>query len=122
MNVVTEAKEYPAAVLIRAVEPVEGIEAMWRSRYGKPYSKDIPGADKRFINLTSGPGKVSQAFGIGKKLNGASLLGDTLFIEDRGEKVGKIVRAPRIGVDYAKEYKAKPWRFYLKDNPFVSRK
>ena len=122
LNIVTGKKEYPAAVLIRAVEPVEGIEAMWGNRYGKSYPKGISKTDKRFANLTNGPGKVCQAFEIDKTLNGASLTGKTLFVEDRGEKPGKIVSAPRIGVDYARQYKDKPWRFYVQDNLFVSKK
>ena len=57
---------------------------------------------------------------IDKKLNGVDLTGETLWIEDRPLDVGRILTAPRVGVDYAGEYKDKPWRFYVDENPHVS--
>lgn len=112
-NVVTECENYPAAVLIRAVEPVDGIDLMRRHRR-------VPEDDR---NLTNGPGKLCQALKIDKKLNGADLAGNVLWIEDRGLKIksSDVVSAKRIGVDYARQYKNKPWRFYLRGNPFVSK-
>ena len=59
--------------------------------------------------------------GIDKRLNGADLTGSTLWIEDRKLEVGRIASSPRVGVDYAGEYKDKPWRFYILGNPHVSR-
>lgn len=108
LNVITERKGFPAAVLIRALEPKEGIQTMKRRR-GKEKIED----------LTSGPGKLCQAMGIDKSLYGADLTGQTIYVEDRGEKTGKIVSTNRIGIDEGKE---KKWRFYLKDNRFISRK
>jgi DNA-3-methyladenine glycosylase len=98
-------------VLIRAVEPLENLEVMRRLRGKAP----------RDIDIGSGPGKLCKAMSIDKKLNGEDLLGDTLWIEDRNLKVGTIRTSPRVGVDYAGEYKDKPWRFYAEGNPHVSR-
>ena len=111
-NVVVGAIDTPHAILIRAVEPLENIEIM-RERRGA--MKDA--------NLTSGPGKLCIAFGIDKRFNGADLLGDKIWLED-GEKIpkSKIASGKRIGIDYAEEYAEKPWRFWIKDNAFVSRK
>lgn len=113
-NIVTEDHGYPAAVLIRAVEPVEGIEVMKRFRKLQEEK-----------NLTNGPGKFCQAFKIDRTLNEIDLMTSSeLWIEDRGEKVERrsMIKTKRIGVDYAKEYKDKFWRYYIKDNPCVSKK
>jgi DNA-3-methyladenine glycosylase len=110
LNLVTETKDYPAAVLIRAVEPVDGIELM-RSRRKNGLLR----------NLASGPGKLCQAFGIDRSLNGADLCASELFVEDRGEATPKIQATPRIGVDYAGKWKDKPFRFVIRDNEFVSK-
>jgi len=112
-NIVTEKENYPAAVLIRAIEPVEGINLI------KKYRK----TQKSIFNLTNGPGKLCQALKIDKSLNNFDLTDRALWLEDRGLKIkpSEIVAAKRIGVDYAGKYKNKPWRFYLKGNPFVSK-
>jgi DNA-3-methyladenine glycosylase len=107
LNLVTEKKGYPAAVLIRALEPDEGIEIMKRRR-GRQKPKDI----------TSGPGKLCQALDVDRKLNGADLCAGIICVEDRGEVVRRIATSSRIGVE---EEKAKKWRFYLKNNECVSR-
>ena len=106
-NIVTGKKDYPAAVLIRAVEPVP-----------------LPVIQSK-KKETNGPGKFSRVFRIDKKLNHLDLASprpDRLWLEDRGEAVKKseIAAAKRIGVDYAQEYKDRPWRFYLKRNEWVS--
>ena len=111
LNAVTEAEDYPAAVLIRAVEPLDHLNVMRKFR-------KYPDRD---TNIASGPGKLCMAMGIDKTLNGEDLTGDTLWIEDRRLEVGRIVVSPRIGVDYAGEYRDKPWRFYVEGNPHVSR-
>jgi len=110
-NVVTGAAETPHAVLIRAVEPVEGIELMRKRRHGQPDH-----------NLTNGPGKLCIALGIDRKLDAADLLGKDVWIEE-GEKISRsqIASGPRIGIDYAEEWIDKPWRFWLRDNSFVSK-
>ena len=110
LNLVTEEKDYPAAVLIRAVEPVDGIGLMKRRRRSEVLR-----------NLASGPGKLCQAFGVDRSLNGADLCGSVLYVEDRGEPVPKFQATPRIGVDYAVKWKAKPYRFLIRGNEFVSK-
>ncbi|MFA5128838.1 MAG: DNA-3-methyladenine glycosylase [Patescibacteria group bacterium] len=112
-NIVTEKENYPAAVLIRAIEPAEGIDLMKKNRK----------INTPTFNLTNGPGKLCQAFKIDKTLNALDLTKNILWIEDRGVKLKKseIFSAKRIGVDYAGKYKNKPWRFYIKGNPFVSK-
>ena len=111
LNIVTERAGYPAAVLIRAVEPLENADVMRRLR-GNP---------KKDTDIGSGPGKLCKAMSIDKSLNGENLLGGTLWIEDRNLEPGTIRTSPRVGVDYAGEYKDKPWRFYVDGNPHVSR-
>jgi DNA-3-methyladenine glycosylase len=109
LNIVTEREDYPAAVLIRAVEPSEGFELMQKQR---------PILDVR--RLTNGPGKLCQAFGIDRRLNGLDVCGETLFIEDRGTSLVDIVVTTRVGVDYAGPWRDKPWRFYVAGHPGVS--
>jgi DNA-3-methyladenine glycosylase len=110
LNIVTEAVDHPSAVLIRAVEPVEGVELMKKRR-----------RTEEVRNLASGPGKLCQAFAIDKALNGAEVCGNVLYVEDRAEPAPKISATPRIGVDYAGKWKDKPWRFLIRGNEFVSR-
>ncbi len=111
-NVVAGEIDSPHAVLVRAVEPFENIEIM-RQRRGKMPDK----------NLTSGPGKLCIALGIDRRFNNADLTGNEIWIEE-GEKFSteNIACGKRIGIDYAEEYAEKPWRFWVKNNPFVSRK
>ena len=110
LNFVTGPTDHPHVVLIRAVEPVEGIEIM-RDRRG-------PMKDK---NLTSGPGKLCIAFGIDRSLNGADLTGDRIWLEDYSFfPDDEISASKRIGIDYAAEYAEKPWRFWVNANSFVS--
>jgi DNA-3-methyladenine glycosylase len=119
LNIVTEKEGFPAAVLIRAIEPKKGVEKMLRNR---KLSKNA-GVIHELPLLASGPGRLCQAFGIAKKLNGADLTGDKIWIEDRGIKIRKrdIIQTKRIGVDYAGKCKNYPWRFYIKGNKFVSK-
>jgi DNA-3-methyladenine glycosylase len=111
LNVVTEPLGYPAAVLIRAVEPLENLDLMRKLRNNPDHD----------ANIASGPGKLCMAMSIDKQLNGADLLGTTIWIEDRKIDPGAILTSPRVGVDYAGEYKDKPWRFFVDGNPHVSR-
>ena len=110
-NVVTNELDNPHAVLVRAIEPVEGIEVMRKRRPGKTDH-----------NLTNGPGKLCIALGIDRKLDAADLLGDKVWLEEH-EQIprSRILVGPRIGIDYAEEWIDKPWRFWIRDNPFVSR-
>jgi DNA-3-methyladenine glycosylase len=111
LNLVTEAKDYPAAVLIRAVEPVKGIELMKRRRRSDELG-----------NLASGPGKLCQAFAIDRSLNGADVSGKILYVEDRGAPAPKILSTTRIGVNYAGKWKDKRLRFLVRGNEFVSKR
>jgi DNA-3-methyladenine glycosylase len=81
----------------------------------------LRGNPKKDTDIGSGPGKLCKAMSIDKNLNGENLLGRTLWIEDRNLEPGTIRTSPRVGVDYAGEYKDKPWRFYVDGNPHVSR-
>lgn len=111
-NVVTNTKDKAEAVLIRAIEPRIGIELMRERR-----------KSKHDRHLTSGPGKLTQALSITRKHNGTWLQDDDLWIEV-GDTVERkqIVTAKRIGIDYAGEDADLPWRFYLRDNVWVSKK
>src|ERR1044071_6052553 len=109
-NVVTNKQETPHAILIRAVEPIKGIDAMLE-RTGKR---------KLDHTLTKGPGNVSKALGISFKLHsGLSLLSKELFIAEDDFKLSKkdVIASPRIGVDYAGEDALLPYRFFIKGNP-----
>jgi DNA-3-methyladenine glycosylase len=119
-NVVVGAIGTPHAILIRAVEPVEGIEIMRERRVLKSKKPEAKIADK---NLTSGPGKLCIALGIDKTFNNEDLLGNSVWLE-KGKSFAdaEIASGRRIGIDYAEEYAEKPWRFWVKDNLFVSRK
>jgi len=112
-NVVTAAEGTPHAVLIRGVEPVAGLDVMQERRKMAVLKSSI----------TAGPGALSMALGITKKLNGADLLGDQLWIEDKGLSFpdGDIVAVPRVGVDYAADHALLPWRYYVKGNKYVSK-
>lgn len=113
-NVVTNATGIPHAVLIRALEPMEGIDVM-AQRTGKQET------DTR---LTSGPGNLAKALGIHTKVSGISLLGDNIYIaEDNFSlKKSQIVITPRIGVAYAGEDAKLRYRFFISGNPYVSGK
>jgi DNA-3-methyladenine glycosylase len=112
-NVVTNSKETPHAVLIRALEPVKGIGQMLQ-RVKKNFDH----------SLTRGPGNLSKALGISTTHSGYSLRSSELFIADDNFEYTKkdIAASPRIGVDYAGDHALLPYRFYIKGNPFVSGK
>ena len=112
-NVVTNRAETPEAVLVRALEPLQGVEEMKNRRNMLHYN----------FHLTSGPGKLTKALGIGRSFNGKSLLDDEIWIEDPGTKLASshIVASERIGIDYAGEDALLPWRFSIKGNSWVSK-
>lgn len=119
-NVVAGAVGTPHACLIRAVAPVENIEIMRARRMAKNKNPVAKMTDK---NLTSGPGKLCIALGVGKELNNADLLGEKVWLEDfKTFSDAEVASGKRVGIDYAEEFADKPWRFWVKDNPFVSRK
>jgi len=113
-NVVTNQQGIPHAILVRAVEPMEGIETMLL-RTGKK---------KLDYTLTKGPGNVGKALGLFTRHTGLNLQSDELYIADDGFKVKRtdIIATPRIGVDYAGDDAALPYRFIIRDNPWVSGK
>lgn len=112
-NVVTSVEGQPHAILIRAIQPTEGIEEMLLRR----------NMEKLKPNITQGPGSITKALGISRAINAISLQSDTLWIEDRGLTFTdeQIVAVPRVGVDYAGVDALLPYRFYVKGNPYVSK-
>ena len=118
MNVVAEAEGFPAAVLIRALDPLEGVGVM-RRRRGRP-AKGRRLHDTSTLapaDLCRGPGNLTMAMGITLEENCVDLLGTRLFIEDRGVECGEIVWGPRIGIRVGTEH---PWRAHLGGHPAVS--
>jgi len=112
-NVVTNVQDIPHAILIRAIEPLEGIDYMLERRH----------KEKVTPLLTAGPGAMSEALGIHTRHTGLSLQGPEIFIEDRGIKIAKkdIVAGTRVGVAYAQEDAMLPYRFSIRDNKYVSK-
>jgi DNA-3-methyladenine glycosylase len=112
-NVVTNVSGVADAVLIRALEPLTGIEEMKHRR----------GMLSNPFHLTSGPGKLSEALGIDRSLNGKFLLNNEVWIEDLGKRIAKkdIRASARIGIDYAGDDAFLPWRFTIIGNKWVSR-
>lgn len=112
-NIVTSVEGQPHAILVRAINPTEGIEAM-QVRRNMPVVKP---------NITAGPGSVAKALGINRDINAISLQSETIWIEDRGLKFTdeEINIGPRIGVSYAGDDAFLPYRFYVKGNKYVSK-
>lgn len=119
LNVVTEDDTVGTAVLIRAVEPIEGTEYMALNRYSRNINEL---SRKELINLTNGPGKLCMALGLDKRANGDSLLGEHFYIfsEDANKEI-EVMSTKRININYAEEAKDFEWRFYIKNNPYVSK-
>ena len=109
-NVVTNVEDVADAVLIRALEPLDGMDTL-RER--------LQSKNKL---LTNGPGILSKAMGINTQLNGAILTRNNIWIEEGETSVLEIVETTRIGIDYAEEDALLPWRYYIKENNWVSRK
>lgn len=112
-NIVASVEGHPVAILIRAMQPTEGLDVMLARRkmtIVKP-------------SITSGPGSVAQALGISRKINAISLQSDILWVEDKGMTVPDevIAAVPRVGVAYAGEDALLPYRFYIKGNIYVSK-
>ena len=112
-NVVTHEAEIPHAVLVRAIEPLEGIDIMLKRRKQETLKP----------MLTAGPGALSAALGIHTRHTGYDLQGPEIYIEDRGIKIPAkhIIAGARVGVGYAQEDALLPYRFHVKDNPYVSK-
>ena len=112
LNVVAGPGEKPEAVLIRALQLDEGIDLARRRRGDRV-------ADRR---LAAGPGNVGRALGIDRSLNGEDLLGGSVWIEPRVEPSPMITSGPRIGVGYAGPWAARRLRFWITDDPHISRR
>ena len=117
-NVVTEEEGTAGAVLLRAIEPVEGIETMRKNR-GWSAGVLEKWSMHQQVNLTNGPAKLCEALGIGRAENGTDLLGDQIYIT-KGTMIARstIVASTRIGITNASE---KKWRFYIRGNPWISK-
>lgn len=109
LNVVTEEEGNPCAVLIRGCETVGNPDPVSLRRYGVPY-KELDSYRKK--HLADGPGKLCLAMDIDRRLNGADLTGDILYIT-KGDTPAEIKTGKRINIDYAEEAADYPWRFYL---------
>ena len=111
MNIVTNHADIPEVLLLRALEPLEGIELMKKRR-----------KTDNIKLLCNGPGKLSQAMGITRNNYGDDLCGEMLYLEE-GITIPKeqILRTKRINIDYAEEAKDYLWRFIVKDNPYISK-
>lgn len=107
-NIVAGEVDEPHAVLVRAIEPVTGLEIMATRRRKPATDRD----------LTNGPGKLSQALGLSRAQNGVALLGGALYVAEGGASA--LGRSHRINIDYAGPWVDKPWRFYERDNRHVS--
>ncbi|MCB2296637.1 DNA-3-methyladenine glycosylase [Clostridium tagluense] len=117
-NVITKEEGSPEGVLIRAIEPIEGIDEMSKLRFNKVYNELTKA---QFKNLSSGPSKLCIAMNINKENNKQDLCPGNLYIEESMDKEKiEIIEAKRIGIDYAEEAKDFKWRFYIKDNVWVS--
>jgi DNA-3-methyladenine glycosylase len=112
LNVVAGPGEKPEAVLVRALALDEGV-TLARARRG-PKAADV--------RLASGPGNVGQALGVDRRQNGVDLLRGPVRIEPSGEPPPSVARGPRVGVDYAGPWAARPMRFWIADDPHVSRR
>lgn len=110
LNFVTEPEGEPAAVLIRGLEAVSGIDTLTQLRFPKQNGHLNAYQTKNFLN---GPGKLCKALSVDKSLNGADLTGFDLFVAHDNTTPSQIFSGPRIGIDYAEEAKDFPWRFWI---------
>lgn len=117
LNISANKENIPHCVLIRAVEPIDNIDEMSYNRFSKSYN-ELSNYQKK--NLTNGPGKLCKALNIDRSLSGDSVFGSHLYIIDNDNNDFEIVEDKRVNIDYAEEYKDKLWRFYIKDNKYVS--
>lgn len=130
LNAITKEEGEPQGVLIRALEPLIGLDFIANQRYKKTYSEL---SRKEKLNLTSGPSKLCMALDITKELNNTTFISGEMYItkpdeevknlfEVQEEEYGEIIKSKRIGVDYAEEAKDFLYRYYFKGNPYVSKR
>jgi len=114
-NIVTGKKDHGTAVLLRAMEPISGLEVFGKRRFNK---KEL--SEKEIINFLNGPAKICQAFNIDRKQNGTDLTkGEIYLLYAPKIPTNKVVKTTRIGIKKSTEL---PWRFYIKDNQYISKK
>lgn len=116
-NIVTREAGNPQAVLIRAAEPIAGLDFMAQNRFQKTYDQL---SKSQIKGLANGPGKLCKALLIDKSLNGEDLCSNKLYVEEGENDKFNIVCSKRIGVDYAEEARDYLWRFYIENNEYVS--
>ena len=134
-NIVTAGKDKPECVLVRAVQPITKIpssksQVPKKSQIKKNWKLVRQLADENWKlrdskNLANGPGKLCNWLGLDKSFYGEDMVSSKrIWLEDRGVRVAKkdIVFSKRVNIDYAKQWKYKPWRFYIKGNEFVSKR
>lgn len=113
-NIVTGVKDHGTAILLRGMEPISGINKYAFNRFAK---REI--TEKEKINLLNGPAKICQAFNLDRKFNGTNLIANKIYLLNSDKIPGdKIVQTTRIGIKKSVEL---PWRFYIKDNKYVSK-
>lgn len=110
LNFVTEPEGEPAAVLVRALEAVAGIDTLTHLRF-PDYTGQLTVYQR--MNFLNGPGKICKALSIDMHLNGADLTGSDLYVAQDSTSPDRIFSGPRIGIDYAEEAKDFPWRFWI---------
>jgi DNA-3-methyladenine glycosylase len=118
LNFITEQEDFPAAVLIRAVEPVEGVRMMQANRQ-RPNALPL-----KMVNLTNGPGKLCQALAIDRNLNKRdATTGQNLWVESQNNMSNlEVATGPRVGINFANpKDRDAAWRFWLKGNRFISK-
>ncbi len=119
-NVVTEKKGVGTAVLIRSAEPIKGLSRMSYNRYNKKWDQLN---DREKMNMVNGPGKLCKALRLDKSFNGESLFGNRISIfEIRNNNDFEIEASRRVNIEYSEEARDFMWRFYIKENPYVSKK
>jgi DNA-3-methyladenine glycosylase len=116
VNAITEAEGSPAAVLIRALEPIDGVALMAKRRAGMDAKRNA-GHEIDIAGLCRGPGNLTRALGITLKENYSDLTSSTLYVEDRGIRRGQVSWSPRIGIRVGTE---RPWRCWMTSHPCVS--
>lgn len=117
LNISSVKEGVPEAILLRAIEPLENFDLISKNRFGKNY-QDLSIYQRK--NLSNGPAKLTKALKIDKNFNGKDIFSKDFYMEE-GKKDFEIIKAKRIGIDYAKEAKDYLYRFYIKDNPYVSK-
>jgi len=120
MNITANLENIPEAVLIRAVYPLGGKEQLLDNVRHTSKRRNLPEdvskmSASQIYSLTNGPGKLCNAMGITRELNGHDMISDEFFVRDDGWRAEGILESPRIGIDYAGEAASYPWRFTAKE-------